>query len=55
MFKKLNKSYYNTGNNNIMKYSVNRINKSIKTNKLNFISYNCNDTYCIAPAHAHII
>ena len=55
MFKKLNKYYYNTENNNIMKYSVNRINKSTKTNKLNSVSFNCYDTYCAARAHANII
>ena len=38
-----------------MKYSVNRINKSSKTNKLNSISFNCYDTYCAARAHANII
>ena len=55
IFKKMNKYYYNAENNKIMKYSLNRINKSVKTNKYNSISYNCYDTYCSGRAHANII
>ena len=51
LFKKLNKYYYNTENNKVMKYSLNRINKSIKTNKYNSVSFNCYDTYYGGRAH----
>lgn len=38
-----------------MKYSVNLINKSTKTNKLNSVSFNCYDTNCAARAQTNII
>ena len=38
-----------------MKYSLNRINKSTKTNKYNSVSYNCYDTYCGGRAHGNVI
>ena len=49
-----NKYYYNNENNKIMKYSQNRVNRSKKTNKLSYISFNCYDTYCMGRASAEI-
>ena len=37
-----------------MKYSQNRVNRSHKTNKLSYISFNCYDTYCMGRASAEI-
>ena len=55
LFKKMNKYYYNCENNKMMKYSLNRINKSTRTNKYNSVSYNCYETYCSGRAHGNII
>lgn len=38
-----------------MKYSVNGMNTSRKTNKLNSISYSCYDSFCSGRGHACII
>ena len=39
----------------MVKYSLNRINKSIKSNKYNSVSYNCYYIYCSGRAHGNII
>lgn len=54
IFKNLNKYYYNVEDKRIMKYSLNRMNKNRKKNKINSISFNCYDSYCLARAHATV-
>ena len=38
----------------MMKYSKNRVNRSHKSNKLSYISFNYYDTYCMGRASAEI-
>ena len=50
-----NKYYYNIEDNIIMKYSLNRANRSRRSNKFNSMSFNCYDIYCMGRAHASIL
>ncbi len=43
---KLNKYFYNWENNKLMKYSLNRANKSRKDNNIHSMSFNCYASYC---------
>ena len=54
IFKEFNKYYYNIEEKKLMKYSLNKFNISRKTNRINSISYNCYDTYCMGRANAII-
>lgn len=54
IFKEFNKYYYNIEEKRLMKYSCNKYNISRKTNRINSISYNCYDIYCMGRDYAII-